>query len=147
MERSPASSRVVGAAVWSWLTSSAAGALSAAGWGSGALQVVMRYLCQQTGDECRPSLALMLFEKSILLKSGVTSASKSVHRKDSAKVLAGDWQFNKERNDLNNRNNLIVIQIQKWSSQEWKIQEKQFTKNQNPKQSVSENTKLQISQK
>lgn len=56
------------------------------------MEIMMKYLCQQIGDECRPSLALMLFEKSILQKSGVTSgaASKSVNEKDSAKVLAGD---------------------------------------------------------
>lgn len=53
------------AAICSWLTSSAGG-LSAASWDSGASQIMVKYLYQQIIDECRPSLALILFEKSVL---------------------------------------------------------------------------------
>lgn len=54
------------AAVCSWLTSSNAGGLSAASWSSGGLQIMVKYLCQHLVGECKPSLVLVLFEKSFL---------------------------------------------------------------------------------
>lgn len=66
------------AAVWSWPTSSAAGGLSTASCESRASRAVTRYLCQQAVGERRPSLALVLFEKSVLQPDIISGTSSSV---------------------------------------------------------------------